>query len=161
VGNTDCYAYTQGLLTRLTDAGWQTIELVYNEAYNVREQRTPQGTTHWLHDGWGRTRKRTDSRSNVQWRSYDLLGRIVTLHEPDGNVRRFTYDGLGNVVRVQDRLHDMYYSYRGLGRLIRRAEAGTAIEFLHDTEEQLRAVVNEHGLTYRFGLNAAGDVMQS
>jgi RHS repeat-associated protein len=159
VGNTDCYAYTKGLLKRLTDAGRQVTELVYDEMYNVREQRAAQGTTHWLYDGWGRSRKRTDSRSNVQWRSYDLLGRIVTLHEPDGNVRRFTYDGLGNVVRVQDRLHDVYYSYRGLGRLIRRAEAGTAIEFLHDTEEQLRAVVNEHGLTYRFGLDAAGDVI--
>jgi YD repeat-containing protein len=63
------------------------------------------------------------------------------------------------VVRVQERLHDVHYSYRGLGRLIRRAEAGTTIEFLHDTEEQLRAIVNEHGLTYRFELDGAGDVI--
>jgi YD repeat-containing protein len=159
VGNNDCYAYTQGLLTYLTDAGRQVTELVYDETYNVREQCTPQGTIYWLYDGWGQNRKRTDIRGNVQWRTHDLLGRIITLHEPNGNVRRFTYDGLGNVVRVEDRLHDVHYSYRGLGRLIRRAEAGTAIEFLHDTEEQLRAVVNEHGLAYRFALDAAGEVI--
>jgi YD repeat-containing protein len=76
VGNTECYAYTKGLLTRLTDAGRQVTELVYDETYNIREQRTAQGTTSWLCDGWVRSHKRTDSCSNVQWRSYDLLGHI-------------------------------------------------------------------------------------
>ncbi|RZJ57266.1 MAG: hypothetical protein EOO55_03785, partial [Hymenobacter sp.] len=39
-------------------------------------------------------------------------------------VRRFAYDALGNVTRAQDRHRDVQYAYRGLGRLIRRAEAG-------------------------------------
>ena len=84
---------------------------------------------------------------------------MLTVHEPDGNVRRFTYDGLDKVIRTQDRNHDVQYIYRGVGRLIRRVEAGTAVEFLHDTEEQLRAIVNEHGLTYRFELDGAGAVV--
>jgi RHS repeat-associated protein len=33
------------------------------------------------------------------------------------------------------------------------------MEFWHDTEEQLRAIVNEHGLTYRFELDGEGDVI--
>jgi len=88
-----------------------------------------------------------------------LLSRVTTVHEPDGNVRHFTYDGLDNMVRAQDRHHDVQYAYRGMGRLIRRVEAGTAVEFLHDTEEQLRAIVNEHGLTYRFELDGVGDII--
>jgi uncharacterized protein RhaS with RHS repeats len=78
---------------------------------------------------------------------------VTTVHEPDGNVQRFAYDALDNVVRAQDRHHDVQYAYRGLGRLGRRVETGTAVEFWHDTEERLRAVVNEHGLVYRFELD--------
>jgi YD repeat-containing protein len=106
LGNTDCY-YTQSLLTRLVDATQQVTSLVYDGAHNIREQRTTQSISRWLHDGWGQIRKRTDTRGNVQWRAHDLLGRIITLHEPDGNVRRFTYNSLNNVVRVQERLHDV------------------------------------------------------
>jgi len=160
LGNTARYVYVNGLLQRLTDAARRTTELVYDDAYNLREVRLPGGTTRrWLSDGWSRVRKLTDERGNVQWREYDLLSRITTVHEPDGNVRRFTYDALDNVVRFQDRHQDVQYAYRGLGRLIRRVEAGTVVEFLHDTEEQLRAIVNEHGLAYRFELDGVGDVV--
>ncbi|UYZ62610.1 RHS repeat domain-containing protein [Hymenobacter weizhouensis] len=158
-GNTDRFEYAHGLLHRIMDAAGSRVELLYDAGYNLREARTPQGTSFWLLDGWGRPFKLTDARGNVQWREYDLLGRPVKVYEPDGNVRTFVYDGLNNVVRAQDRHHDVQYAYRGMGRMIRRAEADTAVEFLHDTEEQLRAIVNEHGLTYRFEFDAAGDVV--
>jgi YD repeat-containing protein len=115
----------------------------YDAQGNVREVQTADGQrSRWLYDGWGRVHKATDAWGNVQWRAYDLLSRVTTVHEPDGNVRRFSYEALGHVTRAQDRHHDVQYAYRGLGRLIRRVEAGTAVEFLHDTEERLRAVVN-------------------
>ncbi|MGI4737446.1 MAG: DUF6531 domain-containing protein [Janthinobacterium lividum] len=158
-GNTNQYAYTQGLLIRHFTETRQTTEFLYDDAHNVIQMRLPVGTSRRkLYDGWGLPRKLTDERGNVQWREHDLLGRVVALYEPDGNVRRFTYDALDNVTRVQDRHHEVNYSYRGLGRLIRRVEAGVATEFLHDTEEQLRALVNEHGLTYRFELDSIGNV---
>ncbi|RZK43456.1 MAG: RHS repeat protein, partial [Hymenobacter sp.] len=160
LGNTERYEYKNGLLVRQLETARQILELAYDEDGNLLTAQTNNGQqSRWLYDQWGRVRKATDARGNVQWRAYDLLGRVLTLHEPDGNVRRFLYDALNNVVRAQDRNHDVQYSYRGLGRLIRRVEAGTAIEFLHDTEEQLRAIVNEHGLTYRFDLDGEGDVI--
>lgn len=158
-GQTEQYAYTNGLLTGLTDARQRPTEVRYDAAHNVVEVQGPAGTSRRLPDGWGRPRKLTDVRGNVQWRAYDLLDRVTTLHEPDGNVRRFQYDAVGNVLRAQDRHHDVQYAYRGMNRMIRQAEAGTAIEFLHDTEEQLRAIVNEHGLAYRFELDGVGDVV--
>lgn len=160
LGNTDRYDYAQGLLSCYTDEANQQTEILYDVNQEVRELRLSDGTaSSWLRDGWGRARKLTDQRGNVQWREYDLLGRITTVNEPDGNVRRFTYDELNNVVRAQDRRQEVRYAYRGMGRLIRRVEAGTAVEFLHDTEEQLRAIVNEHGLAYRFELDGEGDVI--
>jgi RHS repeat-associated protein len=159
-GTTSCYTYAQGLLVRHVTEALQAIDFLYDTAYNLIEAHLPTGTvSRKLYNGWGAPRKLTDGRGNVQWREYDLLGRVVALYEPDGNVRRFTYNSFGNVVRMQDRHHDVQYAYRGLGRLIRRVEAGVATEYLHDTEEQLRALVNEHGLTYRFELDSIGNVV--
>ncbi|MCB2377404.1 DUF6531 domain-containing protein [Hymenobacter sp. BT635] len=155
------YDYEQGQLSRITDeATGRATTLHYDAAGNLLELRTPDGqVSRWLYDNWGRIRKSTDARGNVQWREYDLLSRVVRVHEPDGNVCSFDYDALDNIVRAKDRQQDVRYAYRGLGRLIRRVEAGTAVEYLHDTEERLRAIVNEHGLTYRFELDKQGDVI--
>ncbi|MGI4736996.1 MAG: RHS repeat-associated core domain-containing protein [Janthinobacterium lividum] len=60
---------------------------------------------------------------------------------------------------MTDRLHDVRYAYRGLSRLIRRTEADRTVEFLHDAEEQVRAIVNEQGLLYRFELDATGNIV--
>jgi YD repeat-containing protein len=159
-GRTRAYAYGKGRLEQVSDAARRTTAFAYDAAGNLVEAVAADGQkSRWLYDGWGRVRKSADARGNVQWREHDLLGRVMTVHEPDGNVRRFAYDALDNVVRAQDRHHDVQYAYRGLRRLIRRAEAGTAVEFLHDTEQQLRAVVNEHGLTYRYELDAEGEVI--
>jgi len=155
------YTYVEGRLHTMTDpATGRATTLTYDSQGSLREIRTADNQlTRWLCDTWGRVYKATDPRGNVQWREYDLLGRVTTVHEPDGNVRRLTYDALSHVVRSQDRHRDVQYVYHGLNRLIRRIEAGTTVEFLHDTEERLRAVVNEHGLTYRFELDAEGDVI--
>jgi YD repeat-containing protein len=160
LGNTERYEYANGLLVHLVERGQRFTELTYDAAHNLVAQRLLDNQpSRWLCDGWGRTSKLIDTRGNVQWREYDLLGRVVTLHEPDGNIRRLTYDGLNNVVRMQDRHYDVQYYYKGLGRLIRRVEAGASVEFWHDTEEQLRAVVNEHGLAYRFERDRKGDII--
>ncbi len=160
LGRTVRYAYQKGQLTTITNVAGRWTTLSYDAAGNVVEVQTADGQrSRWLYDQWSRVHKTADARGNVQWREHDLLSQVTAVYEPDGNVRRLTYDALGNVTRAQDRHHDVQYAYRGLGRLIRRVEAGTAVEFLHDTEERLRAVVNEHGLTYRFELDGEGDVI--
>ncbi|MBO0359104.1 DUF4280 domain-containing protein [Hymenobacter sp. BT186] len=159
-GRSITYTYQNGRLTQITDSlTGRSTSLGYDAAGNLLELRNEEGaTSRWLYDAWGRPYKITDVRGNVQWREYDLLNRAVKVNEPDGNVRFLHYDALDNIIRAKDRRHDVQYAYRGLGRLIRRVEAGVAVEFLHDTEERLRAVVNEHGLAYRFELDAEGDV---
>ncbi|OON69094.1 hypothetical protein B0919_10310 [Hymenobacter sp. CRA2] len=160
LGNVTRYTYEHGLLRRIADAGPQPGERRYDDAGNLVEEYTPAGQrTRWLYDGWGRALKTTDARGNVQWQEYDLLGRPVKVYEPDGNVRTLTYDAFDNVVHYHDRHQDVRYVYQGMGRLIRRVEAGTAVELLYDSEQRLRAVVNEHGLTYRFELDPVGDVL--
>jgi uncharacterized protein RhaS with RHS repeats len=49
-------------------------------------------------------------------------------------------------------------TYRGMGRLASRSEAGATLQFLYDTEERLIGIVNEHGDVYRFALGPTGEL---
>jgi RHS repeat-associated protein len=154
------FQFAEGTLQRFTDESRRVVEYLYDASANLVEQRVDGLLIQRsLYDGWGQIRKLSDARGNVAWRNYDLLGRLTILHEADGNVRRFVYDGFNNITRVTDRLRDVQYAYRGLGRLIRRAEAGVFIEFLHDAEEQLLGILNEQGLLYRFERDAVGNTI--
>jgi len=99
-----------------------------------------------------------DPAGNIERRQVDALGRIVRVFEPDGNVRELGYDGEDNVVGVKDQQYDVQFAYRGMGRLVARKQAGTAVRFSYDTEEQLVAIHNEAGAVYRFALGPTGEV---
>ncbi|RZK91919.1 MAG: hypothetical protein EOO62_33845, partial [Hymenobacter sp.] len=80
-GATDHYAYAQGLLVRHVTQARQVTEFLYDGARNVAQTHLSVGSARRkLHDGWGLPRKLTDERGNVQWREYDLLGRVVALY---------------------------------------------------------------------------------
>jgi RHS repeat-associated protein len=159
LGNSIAYQYTEGLLRYYTDARQHSTEFCYDESGNLREERALESSAKfWLYDGWGRPCKLTNQQGGVQWREYDLLCRLTRVYEPDGNVCAFTYNALDKITQIKDRQRNITLFYKGLGRLVRRVEAGVAVEFMHDTEEQLRAVMNEHGLIHRFMLDGKGSV---
>ena len=146
-------------LVGLTDPAGQQTKLGYDAHGNVASLRTPDGAqTRWQYDRLGRCVAVIDAKGNLQTREYDPLGRVVRVSEPDGNLRELEYDPEGNVVHARDKLHDVRFTYRGMGRLASRTEAGTTVGFSYDTEEQLRAITNEHGSVYAFELGATGQV---
>ena len=94
----------------------------------------------------------------VERRRYDAAGNLLEVEEAHGVRRRFEYDKEQNLTRTADGLRDVSFTYTGYHRLYERLEAGTAVRFHYDTEEQLLAVENEHGERYRFELDACGRV---
>jgi RHS repeat-associated protein len=148
-------------LIAFTDAAGQHTQLAYDSNGNLTSVTAPDGAvTGWTHDRLGRRVASTDANGNQRRYQRDTLGRAFLIDEPDGNQRQLDYDPQGNVVRARDRLYDVMFDYRGMNRLAARSQAGTRVEFLYDTEEQLVAIKNEHGLAYRFVLDAAGSVAE-
>jgi RHS repeat-associated protein len=146
-------------LIAVTDPSGQHTRLTYDSAGNLTALTTPDAAvSQWQYDGLGRVHTAIDAKGNAQRRERDALGRIVRVHEPDGNVRELAYDGESNVTLARDKHHDVRFEYRGMNRLTARVEAETRVEFVYDNEDQLTAIKNEHGLAYRFVLNAAGEV---
>ena len=159
LGRVTRFHYHAQWLVGLTDPAGGYTGIGYDPVGNLDAIATPDNTTtRYSHDLLGRVVSITDPKGNVQRRELDLLGRPIVVHEPDGNVRRLYYDREGNVVHAQDQQHDVRFGYKGMNRLASRSEASTTVQFEYDTEEQLTAIVNEHGRVYSFKLGPTGEV---
>jgi RHS repeat-associated protein len=146
-------------LEAVADPSGHSTVLGYDRAGNLVLLRTPDGAeTGWEYDGLGRCVQARDPAGNIERRQVDALGRIARVYEPDGNVRELRYDGEDNVVAVKDQQYDVQFAYGGMGRLVKRTQAGTTVHFSYDTEEQLVAIHNEAGAVYRFVLGPTGEV---
>ena len=159
LGHVTRYDYADKWLVAITDPAGGRTTIAYDAEGNLNTIFTPdRQMTLFHHDGLGRVTTVIDPKGNEQRRFLDLLGRITRLEEPDGNVRELSYDREGNCVHAKDRQHDVRFTYRGMGRLAMREEAGTKVRFGYDTEEQLTHIRNEHGLVYGFKLGPTGEV---
>lgn len=159
LGHVTRFSYAERLLSAITDPEGAVTAFMYDGVGNLVQVREPSGALRqWEYDHWGRPLQAIDPLGNRQQRRYDLLGRVTHVAEPDGNQRTLDYDAEGNLVRLQDGVQDVRFAYCGMGRLRSRSQAETTVYFEYDTEEQLTAVVNEHGLRYGFELDPCGRV---
>lgn len=155
------YKYDDGLLIQIINAAGATTQLGYDKDHNLIQIYTDDGAmTNYSYDTLGNCIEIVNPNEVKQKRHFDLKGRSHQIDDFDGNVIHLEYDGLDNVVRYKNKQKEVQYSYRGLWKLTSRTEAGATVYFNYDTEEQLRKVVNEHGLPYRFELDAVGKVTE-
>ena len=160
LGNKTSYDYDDTALISITDANHNQYFLHYDLHLNLRsivDQK--ELLVEWEYDSQGNLVTITDPRGNKRIFHHDVLGRVIQVSEPDGNVRRLEYDADDNIIRTRDRYYDVQYQYQGMGRLASRTQGGTTVKFEYDTEEQLKAIINEHGKVYEFELDPLGDVV--
>jgi RHS repeat-associated protein len=155
------YAWSDGKLSAFVDPAGNATSFQYDRANNLTGTRTVDGAQNrWSFDRAGKCVRFVNPLGGVQTRTHDLLGRLIRVEEADGNSRTLAYDGESNVVHVKDAHHDVHFTYAGMSRLASRSEAGTTVRLEYDTEEQLTAVVNEHGRVYQFKLGPTGEVSE-
>ena len=155
------YTYDDGLVTEIVSPTEAVTQLKYDNDQNLVTIQTDDGAaTYYGYDALGNCVAVTNPNGKQQKRWYDLKGRINRVYDFDGNDIQLEYDGIDNVIRYRDKQKDVQYTYGGLWKLTSRTEAGATIYFNYDTEEQLRKIINEHALPYRFELDAAGNVTE-
>ncbi|HWA72744.1 MAG TPA: toxin TcdB middle/N-terminal domain-containing protein [Polyangiaceae bacterium] len=67
--------------------------------------------------------------------TYDLLGRVKNVDDPDSGLRTFAYDEAGNVILEQNKEHTIRSTYDEANRLVQQWERGkpkTAIKYTYD-----------------------------
>ncbi|KAA5411094.1 MULTISPECIES: RHS repeat-associated core domain-containing protein, partial [Bacteroidaceae] len=76
-----------------------------------------------------------------------------------GNVHRFEYNAMGNMVHASDNIREVRFTYGALGVLKSREQERHHITFGYNSELQLRRIGNEAGDNYFFELDGLGQVV--
>lgn len=155
------YEYERGLLAKIIAPSGNVLQIYYDRQKNptrilVNEQLEKETE----YDLLGNAIELTDGRNNRTLIQYDLLQRPVRIQLPDGNVRHLEYDANDNITRIAEKGRDIQLGYGGFDRLLWRSEAGVRLQFVYDSEDQLREVINEHNDRYRFDYDGAGNLIR-
>lgn len=160
LGAATSYEYnSQSQLTELTDALSGVTHLHYDVHYNLTHVVNANGSiVSRTYDALGRLVALTDALGNVQYRRYNRLGLLMEVREPDGSSRQFTYNASSKLVRSTVGSRVVEYGYTIGGQLAWSRQNGQQVAYGYDREGRLEQLRNEHGETYNFELDAAGQV---
>ncbi len=151
----------QHLLSKLEDEKERQTLFEYDGDHNLTAITQPDGgRTSWEYDAWGQCIRATNPLGHRQHFRYDALNRVTDIQLSDGNHVRLSYDAYDEILEMTDKQRHIRFTYTPLGSMKTREEGGAKIHFIYNKEEQLTAVVNEHGEMYRLTRNDRGDVIQ-
>jgi RHS repeat-associated protein len=158
---TTTYEYnTNGQLEAIIETGNQITTFDYDEDENVTSAHLPDATVvHWKYDVWGRCTQSTNTAGQVRTLEYDALNRLRRMLLPDGNTIKLEYDAYDEVTHATDKYNDVQLEYTALGSVKKCRRHNSELNFLYDTEDRLRTIINESGSHYNFGYNKRGEVI--
>ena len=149
-----------GLIEKIRNNTGDYTHLYYDEDYNLVKLLLPDGAvTEWRYDKWGRCIEKINAEKQAQVFNYDDLNRLTHVFLPDDNHLKLEYNAYHEVIVAQDKNHKAYFEYTPFGNVKSKEQNGSKLFFNYNTEEQLTALVNEHGETYRFMRNVRGEVI--
>jgi RHS repeat-associated protein len=159
LGHPTTYAWAGVDLVVVIDAVGARTELVWDAAHNLVAIAGPDGhAVRRSYDALGQVVAITDALGHTQRRQYDAAGRWLRITEPDGEVREVVRDGEGRVVQARDARREVSLGYAGMGWLASRRVGGHAVQWRHDTEGRVVAVVDERGGEHTFERDRVGRV---
>ncbi|QWX84242.1 RHS repeat protein [Cellulophaga sp. HaHaR_3_176] len=157
-GTSTTYTYKENEIYSIIDDLGNETKLTWNEQGDLQRINLYDGRfAVWYYDDLGQLKKHINVKGSTTQYTYDKLGNVVQLKEPD-NTHYFNYDKAENVIRAYDKNRDVSFTYWGLGNLKSRTENKKTVYFNYDNEEQLIGIVNEHGDAYRFNLDPLGQI---
>jgi RHS repeat-associated protein len=160
-GKSVTYDYNdKGQLESVMETGNRKTTMTFDEDENMASLQLPTGATaYWKYDALGRCIQATNAEGQVRFIEYDVLNRVHQFHLPDGNTIQLQYNAYDEVIKVTDRNDEVAFEYTPLGSIKKRIQNNNTIQFLYDTEERLRAIVNEKNRHYRLDYNKRGEVI--
>jgi RHS repeat-associated protein len=160
-GKTTTYEYNnEGQLAAIIETGNRRTVLSYDEEENLTSVQWPDGSTaRWKYDELGNCVQSINAAGHLRQFQYDLLNRLCNMYLPDGNTIKLAYNAYEEVVHAADKHHDVQFEYTPLGKLAKRKQQHTELNYLYDTEQRLNTVVNEAGRRYTFTYNKRGEVI--
>ena len=155
------FIYEDGLLKSIVSPSGSVTGFKFSVDYNLNEiEMFNGGHIQYFYDRLGNCKQVINAKGAIQKRRHDLLGRMVNVHDFDGNEINMSYDGLDNLVEQKDKLKHASFTYGGIGKMTSRTQGGSSIFFKYDTENQLREVINQNGVKTIFEYDETGNAIK-
>ncbi|NLR66080.1 hypothetical protein HGH92_17365 [Chitinophaga varians] len=150
----------QNLLSKIETEDEHINILTYDADFNLTGICMPDGSqTSWAYDTWGRCITVTGPLQDEQEFRYDILDRAIDIRLAGGNHIQLQYDAYDDITLLQDKEHEIHFSYTPLGNIKKREENGVNVHFIYNQEEELTGIVNEKGETFRVIRDANGNII--
>jgi RHS repeat-associated protein len=152
------YAYnSRGLLYTITDPASQTTTLSYDTAGRVSGVVDPVGTAAITRDAAGRQLTLTENGKTLT-RTYDLMGRVTSYTDGDGNTIGYTYNNVGLLSTLTyPGSKVVTYGYDAANRMTSVTDwASRVTTYTYDAEGQLTQTQRPNGTKQVRTYDAAG-----
>jgi RHS repeat-associated protein len=161
LGQSTRYVYDpqSHLLTAIEDGRGRLVSLLRDAELNITQVVRSDGSVRrYAYDRLGRMTAIVGERNHSEHRYYDGLNRLLRVEAPLRDAHVLDYDPEGCLLRFQAGNRIVELAYTGMRRVARRTEAGRAIQFRYDSEDNLAEVDNELGETMRYRRDDCGRV---
>ncbi|WP_143494865.1 MULTISPECIES: RHS repeat-associated core domain-containing protein [unclassified Pseudomonas] len=168
-GGETLFAYNSvGDVTRITDPNGGFLQYTYDESRRVIGVSNAMGESQtYVLDAMGNRIlvQVKDSNGTIlrqQQRTYDELGRILTLVGAAGQITRFSYDLNGQQNQKINALNNSSSSaFDALGRIYRITDAnGGVTELKYDAGDNVSKVIDARGVTTQYSYDEQDRVLQ-
>ncbi|MFT4171341.1 MAG: LysM peptidoglycan-binding domain-containing protein [Rhodocyclaceae bacterium] len=115
------------------------------------------------YDAFGRVIESVDANQNVSSRSYDRLGRVVTINDPTSSIRSISYDAFDRVLTQTDALNQATtYSYDTAGRSVTvRTPEGVQVTTYHNAFGQTSSVIDGNRVLTSYQYDVDGNLVST
>lgn len=151
---------TGGQVDTIIENGNLKTVMTYDEDENLSGVHLPDGAmAQWKYDDLGRCIQSINPEGSIRYLEYDELNRVHTIHLPDGNTIKLQYDAYEDIILAMDNHTCVQYEYTSMGNVKKRKQQNVEMQFIYDTEERLRTVINETGRHYSLDYNKRGEII--
>lgn len=112
------------------------------------------------YDSLGRVITITDPSGASEQRTYDRIGRLIQQVDVDGTIRTMAYDPSDNLIEVRENDTVVRMAYSALGKPVARQQHEQQTIFNYDLEGRLTGFTNEAGQAYLLEVNKLGQVVK-
>lgn len=159
-GRETVYRYNEHkLVEAIINGKGEEISFSYDQHFNLSQITLPDGScSQFEYDSRGNCISEKNPLGALETYQYDSLNRMVRAYLSDGNQIALTYDGYESVLKAKDNNREVNFTYTILGSITSRTQDNRTIRYNYNSEEQLIAVTNEKGESWKFERDEKGNI---
>jgi RHS repeat-associated protein len=161
-GRTTNYTYdSRNLPATIVEPSGQSSSFTYDEAQRLTRLVDPVGQIDYGYDDVNRLLTVSSGGKTIS-REYDAVGRVTKFTDSEGNVLRYTWDAVGNLVKLTyPDGKTVAYAYDAANRMSRITDwKGRTTKYAYDADGRLIGTTRPNGTVETRVWNEAGELAE-